>query len=169
MRSSGKLYRTNCSHALCKTGTKCLNALSVLGEILEFGFLQYFCCRYIRDGYIVATMASGFDAGAPLSPAVLAILLSLAEGEKHGYAMMKDARSVRGGGIAMGPGTLYGSIERMMRDGLVVESEKQDDERRRYYRLTGMGRTVLATELKRLDATVAAARKMGLLPQGGRS
>jgi DNA-binding PadR family transcriptional regulator len=114
-------------------------------------------------------MASGFDAGAPLSPAVLAILLSLAEGEKHGYAMMKDARSARGGGIAMGPGTLYGSIERMMRDGLVVESEKQDDERRRYYRLTGMGRTVLATELKRLDATVAAARKMGLLPQGGRS
>jgi DNA-binding PadR family transcriptional regulator len=114
-------------------------------------------------------MATGIESGVPLSPAVLAILLSLAEGDKHGYAMMKDARSARGGGIAMGPGTLYGSIERMMRDGLVAESEKQDDERRRYYRLTGMGRTVLAGELERLDATVAAARSMGLLPHGGRS
>jgi DNA-binding PadR family transcriptional regulator len=117
----------------------------------------------------VIVMATGFEPSVPLSPAVLAILLSLAEGEKHGYAMMKDARSSRGGGIAMGPGTLYGSIERMMRDGLVEESEKQDDERRRYYRLTGMGRMVLAAELERLDATVAAARTMGLLPHGGRS
>lgn len=107
--------------------------------------------------------------GTPLSPAVLAILLSLAEGEKHGYAMMKDARSARGGAIAMGPGTLYGSIDRMIRDGLVEESDRQDDERRRYYRLTAKGRTVLATELERLDATVAAARSLGLLPIGDRS
>ena len=114
-------------------------------------------------------MANGMERWAPLSSAVLAILLSLAEDEKHGYAMMKDARSARGGGIAMGPGTLYGSIERMMRDGLLEESGKQDDERRRYYRLTGTGRTVLAAELERLDATVAAARRMGLLPHGGRS
>jgi len=105
----------------------------------------------------------------PLSPAVLAILLSLAEGEKHGYAMMKDARSPRGGGIPMGPGTLYGSIDRMMRDGLVEESDKQDDERRRYYRLTPRGRTVLAAELARLDAAVSSARALGLLPSGGRS
>ena len=105
----------------------------------------------------------------PLSSAVLAILLSLAEGDKHGYAMMKDARSARGGGIAMGPGTLYGSIERMTRDGLVEESDRQDDERRRYYRLTSRGRAVLAAELERLDATVSSARSLGLLPDGGRS
>lgn len=113
-------------------------------------------------------MNDGSQAGGPLSPAVLAILLSLAEGEKHGYAVMKDARSPRGGGIEMGPGTLYGSIDRMMRDGLVKESEKQDDERRRYYRLTASGRAILSAELERLDAAVSAARSLGLLPHGGR-
>lgn len=114
-------------------------------------------------------MASGAQTAPPLSPAVLAILLSLAEGDKHGYAMMKDARAPRGGGIAMGPGTLYGSIDRMMRDGLVEESDQQDDERRRYYRLTSHGRTVLAIEVGRLDAAVSTARALGLLPNGGRS
>lgn len=114
-------------------------------------------------------MPTDVPSTIPLSPAVLAILLSLAEGEKHGYAMMKDARSPGGGGIAMGPGTLYGSIDRMMRDGLVEESDKQDDERRRYYRLTTLGRKVLAAELKRLDAAVSSARALGLLPHGGRS
>jgi DNA-binding PadR family transcriptional regulator len=113
-------------------------------------------------------MATEVHPSIPLSPAVLAILLSLVEGDKHGYAMMKDARAPRGGGIAMGPGTLYGSIDRMIRDGFVEESDKQDDERRRYYRLTAQGRTVLATELERLDAAVSSARSLGLLPNGGR-
>lgn len=114
-------------------------------------------------------MAREIRPTVPLSPAVLAILLSLAEGEKHGYAMMKDARSPGGGGIQMGPGTLYGSVERMMRDGLVEESDRQDDERRRYYRLTREGRAVLAAELERLEATVSSARALGLLQNGGRS
>lgn len=114
-------------------------------------------------------MVSGVQPAVPVSPTVLAILLSLAEGDKHGYAMMKDARAPRGGGIAMGPGTLYGSIDRMTRDGLVKESDKQDDERRRYYRLTAKGRTVLARELERLDAAVSSARALGLLGNGGRS
>jgi DNA-binding PadR family transcriptional regulator len=105
---------------------------------------------------------------APLSPAVFAILLSLAEGEKHGYQMMKDARSPQGGGIQMGPGTLYGSIDRMMRDSLVEETGISDDERRRYYRLTRRGHSVLAAELSRLDAAVSSARSLGLLPNGGR-
>ena len=113
-------------------------------------------------------MAIGTLPAIPLSPAVFAILLSLAEGDKHGYAMMKDARSPQGGGVQMGPGTLYGSLDRMMRDGLVAESDTQDDERRRYYRLTGHGRAVLAAELERLDAAVASARALGLLPNGGR-
>jgi DNA-binding PadR family transcriptional regulator len=105
---------------------------------------------------------------APLTPAVFAILLSLAQEEKHGYLIMKDARAPQGGGIQMGPGTLYGSLDRMMRDGLVEESGVSDDERRRYYRLTSLGHSVLAVELNRLDAAVASARTLGLLPQGGR-
>jgi DNA-binding PadR family transcriptional regulator len=114
-------------------------------------------------------MATGTLPTTPLSPAVFAILLSLAGGDKHGYAMMKDARSPEGGGVNMGPGTLYGSLERMTRDGLVEESDLQDDERRRYYRLTGRGQTVLAAELERLDAAVTSARSLGLLPNGSRS
>jgi DNA-binding PadR family transcriptional regulator len=114
-------------------------------------------------------MVAGTQPTTPLSPAVLAILLSLAEDDKHGYAVMKDARSPEGGGIPMGPGTLYGSIDRMMRDGLVEESDKQDDERRRYYRLTAQGRAALAAELERLDAAVSTARSLGLLPKRGRS
>jgi DNA-binding PadR family transcriptional regulator len=81
---------------------------------------------------------------------------------------MKDARTPRGGGIAMGPGTLYGTIDRLIRDSLVEESGLSDDERRRYYRLTAPGRTVLAAELERLDAAVASARSLGLLASGGR-
>lgn len=114
-------------------------------------------------------MAIEAHSSLPLSPVVLAILLSLAEGDKHGYAIMKDTRSPQGGGIQMGPGTLYGSIDRMLRDRLVEESDKQDDERRRYYRLTRQGRSVLAAELERLDAAVSTARSLGLLPNRGPS
>jgi len=114
-------------------------------------------------------MATGTAPAAPLSPAVFAILLSLAENDKHGYQMMKDARAPEGGGVRLGPGTLYGSLDRMMRDGLVEESGVSDDERRRYYRLTGLGRAALAVELERLDAAVASARSLGLLAHGDRS
>lgn len=113
-------------------------------------------------------MATENGTAAPPSPAVFAILLSLAEGDKHGYAIMKDARQPQGGGIALGPGTLYGSLERMMRDGLVSESGQSDDERRRYYRLTAPGRRVLTAELERLEAAIRAARQMGLVTHRGR-
>lgn len=119
------------------------------------------------------TANAAIPPSTPLSPAVFAILLSLAEGDKHGYAIMKDARTAKGGAVKLGPGTLYGSIDRMMRDGLVEESGISDDERRRYYRLTVLGRGVLAAELARLDAAVRSARSLGLLtnphPKGGRS
>jgi DNA-binding PadR family transcriptional regulator len=114
-------------------------------------------------------MATGTAPAAPLTPAVFAILLSLAEGDKHGYHIMKDARAPQGGGVRLGPGTLYGSLERMMRDSLVEESGLSDDERRRYYRLTKLGQSVLAAELERLDAAVSSAHALGLLPHGGRS
>lgn len=114
-------------------------------------------------------MATGTAPASPLSPAVFSILLSLAESDKHGYHIMKDARAPQGGGIQMGPGTLYGSLDRMMRDGLVEESGLSDDERRRYYRLTNLGHSVLAVELERLNAAVSSARTLGLIPHGGRS
>jgi DNA-binding PadR family transcriptional regulator len=82
---------------------------------------------------------------------------------------MKDACAPQGGGLRLGPGTLYGSLERMMRDELVEESGISDDERRRYYRLTNRGHFVLAAELERLDAAVSSARALGLLAHGGRS
>jgi DNA-binding PadR family transcriptional regulator len=82
---------------------------------------------------------------------------------------MKDARLPQGGAVHMGPGTLYGSLDRMIRDGMVEESGLSDDERRRYYRLTQHGHSVLATELSRLEATLTSARALGLIPHGGRS
>jgi DNA-binding PadR family transcriptional regulator len=106
---------------------------------------------------------------APLTPAVFAILLALAEGDKHGYAIMKEARTPQGGGVPMGPGTLYGTLDRLMRDGLAEESGVSDDERRRYYRLTDGGRAALAGELGRLEAAVASARSLGLVPNGEQS
>ncbi|KAA6457945.1 helix-turn-helix transcriptional regulator [Acidobacteria bacterium AB60] len=109
------------------------------------------------------------QAFTPLTPAVFAILLGLAESDKHGYALMKEARTPQGGGVAMGPGTLYGTLDRLMRDGLVQESGLSDDERRRYYRLTSDGRAVLASELERLDAAIASARALGLVPTRSRS
>lgn len=113
-------------------------------------------------------MGTGTISPAPLTPAVFAILLALAEGDKHGYAIMKEARTPEGGSVNMGPGTLYGTLDRLMRDGLVEESGVSDDERRRYYRLKALGRTTLAAELERLEAAVASGRAMGLLA-GGRS
>jgi DNA-binding PadR family transcriptional regulator len=123
---------------------------------------------YPKRIYIV-TMATETAPASPLSPAVFAILLSLAGGEKHGYLIMKDARAPEGGGLQLGPGTLYGSLDRMMRDGLVKESGMSDDERRRYYRLTGLGRARLSAELGRLNAAMKSARVQGLIPNGGRS
>jgi DNA-binding PadR family transcriptional regulator len=123
---------------------------------------------YLLQIYTVG-MANRIALHPPLSPAVFAILLSLAECSKHGYQIMKDARTPDGGGLNLGPGTLYGSLDRMMRDKLVEESGVSDDERRRYYRLTATGHAVLSAELERLDAAVKSARTQGLIPEGGRS
>ena len=101
---------------------------------------------------------------APLTPAVLHILLALSTGERHGYGIMKQAEADSQGKVNMGPGTLYGSMGRMMVAGLVRESDKRvdpelDDERRIYYELTGAGRAALEAELKRYRAVVAVAKE----------
>jgi DNA-binding PadR family transcriptional regulator len=104
----------------------------------------------------------------PLTPAVFAILLALAGGEKHGYAIMKGAAEPEGGAIKLGPGTLYGTIDRMIRDHLIEETGFTDDARRRYYRITGLGHRVFAAELSRVGNIVRAARGK-TLPKGARA
>src|SRR4051812_49047953 len=114
-------------------------------------------------------MASHPAAPLPLTPVVLHILLALA-GErqgKHGYALAKEVEEVTDGQIRMGPGTLYGSIQRMIDSSLIEESTRRaaDDERRRYYKLTPFGRKVLELEGARLHAVIAIARDKTLLPE----
>ena len=94
----------------------------------------------------------------PLTPAVFAILLALSQGDRHGYAIMKQAALPAGGEIKLGPGTLYGTLDRLTRDALVEETGLTDNERRRYYRLTELGNRVLAAETSRLSAALKAAR-----------
>jgi DNA-binding PadR family transcriptional regulator len=108
------------------------------------------------------------DELLPLTPAVFYILLALAEEERHGYAIMQEVQQSTEGQIKMGPGTLYGTIKRLLESKLVEESDerpdpKLDDERRRYYQLTGLGRRVLKAEAERLAAMVKLARGKRLL------
>jgi DNA-binding PadR family transcriptional regulator len=103
------------------------------------------------------------DSFLPLTPAVFHILITLADGETHGYAIMQEVARRSGGSVRLGPGTLYGAIGRLLEDALIEESEerpdpKMDDTRRRYYRLTNFGGRVLAAETERLAALVRAAR-----------
>jgi DNA-binding PadR family transcriptional regulator len=114
----------------------------------------------------------------PLTPVVLHILLALADAQgKHGYAVAQEVEAVTDGQIRMGPGTLYGSIQRMLASSLIAEAARvrpsfkgrsnhdtDDDERRRYYHLTAFGRRVLELELMRLAHIVALARRKQLLP-----
>jgi DNA-binding PadR family transcriptional regulator len=103
----------------------------------------------------------------PLTPAVLAILIALADGEKHGYAVMKET-SVIAPGVKMGPGTLYGALDRMRDAGLVEESDTTDDVRRRYYRITPRGLEVLSVETQRMKSVVAVATRR-LASRGARA
>lgn len=108
----------------------------------------------------------------PLTPAVFHILLALVDGEKHGYAIMQEVTYCTEGKIRMGPGTLYGTIKRLLTDGLIVESgerpdAKLDDERRRYYRLTDFGLRVTRAEALRLAQLLQVAQSKHLLPDAG--
>ncbi len=99
----------------------------------------------------------------PLTPAAFHILLALADGEKHGYGIMREVTSQTEGKMRLGPGTLYGTIKRMLADGWIEESNERpdpelDDERRRYYRLTDFGQKVVRAEAERLSSLVSVAR-----------
>ena len=105
----------------------------------------------------------------PLTPVALNVLLALADAERHGYGIMLEVRERTGGRVRLGPGTLYGAIKRLKEGGVIEESGERpdpgaDDERRRYYRLSGFGGAVLAAEVERLEGLVRAARRKGAFP-----
>ncbi|MGC9942919.1 MAG: helix-turn-helix transcriptional regulator [Verrucomicrobiota bacterium] len=104
----------------------------------------------------------------PLTPAVFHVLLALAGGERHGYAIMQEVAASTDGRIKMGPGTLYGTVKRLLEAQLIEESHERpdptlDDERRRYYRLTGVGEEVARAETRRYVAIVNIARRKNLI------
>jgi DNA-binding PadR family transcriptional regulator len=110
----------------------------------------------------------------PLPPAVFHILIALGEGERHGYAVMQEVAERTGGKVRMSPGTLYGSIRKMLDEGLIDEPfhrgasgdrSRPDDPRRRYYRVTRFGRAVAAAEAERLTSLLHHARLTGLVPR----
>ena len=106
---------------------------------------------------------SEIDQVLPLTPTVLHILLALADQERHGYGIMQEVMVMTQNRVRMGPGTLYGSIKRMLKANLIEESDERpdpelDDERRRYYRLTDFGRGVLIAEAQRLSTLVGVAQ-----------
>jgi DNA-binding PadR family transcriptional regulator len=105
----------------------------------------------------------------PLTPALLHVLLALADEERHGYGIMKEVEERTGGEVRLGPGTLYGANKRMLADGLIEESDDRpdpelEDRRRRYYRITAFGRRVAGLEAERLQSLVDTARARKLLP-----
>jgi DNA-binding PadR family transcriptional regulator len=112
------------------------------------------------------------EAWLPLTPAMFHILLALADKERHGYDIMREVDERSAGQVRLGPGTLYGSIKRMLNDGLIEELDERpdpelDDERRRYYRLSDFGRRVAIAEAERLEKLVKSARSKKLLTARG--
>lgn len=108
------------------------------------------------------------DKPLPMTPAAFQVLLALAAGETHGYAVMQDASEVSDGQVRLGPGTLYRTLQRLLADGLVTEAEATDpdaphDARRRYYAITEAGLQAARGEARRLDRLVTTARSRGLL------
>ncbi len=117
----------------------------------------------MRSEYIMKNVAPEMDHVLPLTPAVFHILIALADQERHGYAIMQEVSAISQNRVQMGPGTLYGSIKRMLKSKLIEESDQRpdpalDDERRRYYRLTDWGRRVLIAETQRLSTLVNVAQ-----------
>jgi DNA-binding PadR family transcriptional regulator len=126
------------------------------------------CAVGVRPWRTYAGEVTNDRAPVPLTPAVFYILFALADGDKHGYEIAKQVAEDSQGRVRMGTGTLYGSIKRMLADGLIEETEQRpapelDDERRRYYGLNEQGQHALRAELHRYARVVAVARGRDLL------
>ena len=107
----------------------------------------------------------------PLTPATFQILMALLDGERHGYAIMQEVAERSEGSVRLGPGTLYGSLKRLLELGLIAESGERvdpdtDDERRRYYRITKLGLSTARAEARRLEQLVRVARRKKLIGLG---
>ncbi len=110
------------------------------------------------------------DALVPLPPATFHILVAVADEDRHGYAIIQDIEARTGGELRLSAGTLYRSIQRMLEQGLIIEPRErpapaEDDERRRYYRITPFGEAVARAEARRLSQLVKMARARGLTPE----
>lgn len=110
------------------------------------------------------TDVAELDRLLPLSPVVFHVLAALAGGARHGYAVAREVEELSGGRLVMGPGTLYGSLQRMTDAGLIAEAENPGDdglhaERRRYYRSTALGKAALRAESERLARTLALVQE----------
>ena len=115
-------------------------------------------------------MTDTIDSLLPLPVATFHILVSLADGERHGYAIIQDVEARTEGKLRLSPGTLYRTIQRLLQQGLIAESKRRpakelDDERRRYYRLTPDGLAAARAEMRRLTELVRLARAHGLTPE----
>jgi DNA-binding PadR family transcriptional regulator len=115
------------------------------------------------------TSSAGPDHGLPLAVATFHILVAVADQDRHGYAIMQDVVTPTNGTLKLSPDTLYGSIKRMLDEGLIIELShpqrpEEDDERRRYYRITPFGRAVARAEAARLAVLLRQARAVGLAP-----
>jgi DNA-binding PadR family transcriptional regulator len=107
----------------------------------------------------------------PLPAATFHILLAVADEDRHGYGIIQDVAERTGGNVRLSAGTLYRSIQRMLEQGLLIETQERpapelDDERRRYYRITDFGRAVARAEAKRLSDLLEQARASGFAPRG---
>ena len=105
--------------------------------------------------------------GPALSRTATLVLLAIGPEERHGYAIMAEVARITNGATRLGPGGVYTTIKRLLDDGLIEESDERpdpglDDQRRRYYRLTGLGRAVASAEVRRLDSLVRAVRPWAL-------
>ena len=115
------------------------------------------------------SLRSEADSLLPLPPATFHILIAVADEDRHGYAIIQDVAARTNGALKLSPGTLYRSIQRMLEQGLLVEprerpAPEEDDERRRYYRITPLGLEVAKLEARRLADLVRMARARGLAP-----
>ena len=108
------------------------------------------------------------EAAVDLTPAMFQVLLALGEDEMHGYAILKEVAEQTNGHVRLSTGTLYAMIKRMLSDGIIVECRnrppaEEDDQRRRYYRMTPLGRQVATAEVERMEQIIATARQKHLL------
>lgn len=126
----------------------------------------------VREGGSLSRDAVDPSGFLPLPTATFHILLALRGEEKHGYAIMRDVEVLSSGAVKIGPGTMYGSIKRMLAEGFIEESDERpdpevDDERRRYYRCTGLGERVCQAEVERLTKLLKNASPRRAIPIPG--